>query len=400
MIAVIADDFTGAAEIAGLGWRHGLRTEIVAWHRAQPGAPARSKPDLVVFDSDSRNLSPTAARRRVRTLALALPVGRPDWVFKKVDSVLRGNVLAEIRALQRTLDLPRALLVPANPNAGRTIRDGIYCIHGTPIDRTDFRHDPRYPRRSPRVLDLLNDPSARATFCCTCNKRLPGVEQGLPPQGVAVGEASTFTDVQHWAAVADAKTLVAGGADFFRALLERKLGLKSEVRSPKCEVGEFGPVAPWLFVCGSLAESSLQFIAARRAEGWPVLLMPEDLVGAGRARQAGLAHWAEATAQALAGHPRVIIGIGCGLVPGARTPERLGRLLTSAVEAVLARAPPAAICVEGGATAAQLIARLGWQRLGVAGEFATGVVGLRPAERPGLLLVCKPGSYAWPLEFV
>jgi uncharacterized protein YgbK (DUF1537 family) len=29
MIAVIADDLTGAAELAAVGWRHGLRAEVL-----------------------------------------------------------------------------------------------------------------------------------------------------------------------------------------------------------------------------------------------------------------------------------------------------------------------------------------------------------------------------------
>ena len=345
----------------------------------------------------------------MRDLALELRSRQPDWVFKKVDSVLRGNVLAEISSIGRALKLPRTLLVPANPNVGRTIRDGIYYVGGTPIHRTDFRHDPRHPRRSPRVLELLGKPGSNGV-----SLQAVGAQELSP--GINVGEVSTFADVQQWAALADEMTLVAGGADFFRALLERRAGMKSEVRSPKSEgrlksenrkqprggsseLRRLNFPAPALFVCGSLAESSLQFIAARRKEGWPVLLIPKTLLGTGRTSPACLARWAADTAQALARHPRVIIGIGQARLPGARTPERLGRLLTRAVEAVLARSQPAAICSEGGATTAQLLTRLGWQRLSVAGEFATGVVGLRPSQRPDLLLICKPGSYRWPEAF-
>ena len=77
------------------------------------------------------------------------------WVYKKVDSVLRGQVVAELEAMMPQLGLKRALLVPANPALGRTISDGEYFIHGRPIHKTEFARDAEHPRLSPRVLDLM-----------------------------------------------------------------------------------------------------------------------------------------------------------------------------------------------------------------------------------------------------
>ena len=50
MIAVIADDFTGAAEIGGIGIRHGLDVVIETEDISQTTA------DLVVFATNSRSL--------------------------------------------------------------------------------------------------------------------------------------------------------------------------------------------------------------------------------------------------------------------------------------------------------------------------------------------------------
>ena len=54
------------------------------------------------------------------------------------------------------------------------------------------------------------------------------------------------------------------------------------------------------------------------------------------------------------------------------------------------------LMIEGGATAAATLAALGWDELAVAGEWAQGVVTLRPAAAPGILVTMKPGSYDWP----
>jgi len=45
-----------------------------------------------------------------------------------------------------------------------------------------------------------------------------------------------------------------------------------------------------------------------------------------------------------------------------------------------------------------LVQELGWPRLLVEREFAPGVVGLRPTDQAGPLVVIKPGSYPWPEE--
>jgi uncharacterized protein YgbK (DUF1537 family) len=74
----------------------------------------------------------------------------------------------------------------------------------------------------------------------------------------------------------------------------------------------------------------------------------------------------------------------------------LGQALAATIRRVLGLVQPARVCVEGGATAALLLQALGWKRLTVEREFATGVVGVHPVDRRRPLLVLKPGSYAWP----
>jgi uncharacterized protein YgbK (DUF1537 family) len=83
-----------------------------------------------------------------------------------------------------------------------------------------------------------------------------------------------------------------------------------------------------------------------------------------------------------------------------RLAQRVGVLLARTARLVLAEARPDCAGVEGGATAALLTEELSWQRLSVAREYATGVVGVTSPSQPGLELVAKPGSYAWPSELL
>src|ERR1017187_6495349 len=115
MIGVIADDLTGAAELGAVGLRHGLRAEIV--RSGKPGGAA----DLVCVDTDSRSCPPAEAAKRAAAAAKFLRGAGAKWIYKKVDSVLRGNVTAEVEAVMMQLDFNRALLLPANPSLGRII---------------------------------------------------------------------------------------------------------------------------------------------------------------------------------------------------------------------------------------------------------------------------------------
>ena len=383
MIAVLADDLTGAAEMAGIGWRYGLRAEVL--QRDQPVSGA----DLVVFDSNSRNCSATDGRLRVMNILKRLAKARPAWFYKKIDSVLRGNVAVEAEAALAALHLTRGLIVSANPSSDRVVRDGRYFIRGVPLDRTDFRHDPKHPRSSARVLDLVGRSKRWAM-------QLQRAPECSARDGITVGEAIKPEDVARWAAAVDNTLLPIGGGDFFTALLEAH-GLRPD---PARLQSAFPTGGSMLFVGGSPADASLSFIEHARGRGWPVELMPHEMLRSTTRPAKSRSDWAKQVVVALRHHPRVVMGIGRPPLPGRTTATRLGRLLTDSVADVLRLARPTTVCVEGGATAAALIDRLGWKRLVVEREFQRGVTALKPSRRDSLSLVCKPGSYEWPRELM
>ena len=122
MIVVIADDLTGAAEIGAVGLRYGLTAEV------QTEFAPESNADLIVIDTDTRSMPGSEAAAEVERVVGQVLQHSPELLFKKVDSVLRGPVLAELTALLRATGVPRLLLVPANPSLGRVIRDRNYYV--------------------------------------------------------------------------------------------------------------------------------------------------------------------------------------------------------------------------------------------------------------------------------
>jgi len=380
MIGVIADDLTGAAELGGIGFRYGLSAKVVL------EADRGGETELLCSDTDSRSAPLEAAGRLAATAARALTAAGANWVYQKVDSVLRGHVAVELEAVINQLGLRRVLLVPANPGLGRVIRNGCYFIGGKPIHETDFRLDPEYPCGTPWVRELLGTAISLPVQVCRLRER-------LPPNGIVIGECETAADLRQWAGRWDDSTLAAGAAEFFAALLET-LG-----RSPARAFA--GPSAastarPELFVCGSTSESCRAFVTRSRDHGVPVVCLPEETARGVEFAPSECERLAERVKAALQSNPRVILAVGLPPVTDRRVARQLVGHLTGIAAAVMQQSTVGHVYVEGGATATSLTRKMNWKHLSVKCEVAPGVVTLQPAGERSRLLTLKPGSYVWP----
>ena len=151
LIAVIADDLTGAAD-AGVQLVHaGYRTAVFF---SESEVFAKDF-DAVSFDTDSRALPAGFAAKRVLEAARAAREAR--IVYKKLDSTLRGNVAAELAAASGGARRDLAVVAPAFPAAGRTTVGGTQRVHGVPVDETEMANDPHTPVSEAHVPSLLAD---------------------------------------------------------------------------------------------------------------------------------------------------------------------------------------------------------------------------------------------------
>jgi uncharacterized protein YgbK (DUF1537 family) len=379
MIGVVADDLTGAAEMAAVALRHGLRAEIV--HRTKP----KSNAQVVCIDTDSRSCDVTEAARRASAAADLLWTSGAKWIYKKVDSVLRGQVTAEIEAVMGRLHLNRALLLPANPSLGRVIQDGRYFVGGKPIHKTEFARDVEFPRRVPQVLRLLKVPERFMIRTSSGNRC-------LSDDTIVVAEAATTQDVNDWAQRYDSSALPAGGADFFSALLRAEglsRGIKKSVPSVIKSGREF-------FVCGSASESARNFVIAARRQKIPIFTLPRELIW-GRDLSPSVAEMiAKRVVAALQDHPRVILCIGLPLRSNYGVAPRLSQSVVEIATLVLKATQVENVFAEGGATSAELVRQMGWRQLTALQEIAPGVLAMKVQGRKSTLLTIKPGSYSWP----
>lgn len=381
MIGVIADDLTGAAELGAVGLRHGLRAEIV--RRGEPSGRA----DLVCVDTDSRSCEPVAAAKRAAAAAKMLRAAGAEWIYKKVDSVLRGQVTAEVEGVMKQLNLERALLLPANPSLGRTIHDGQYFVKGKPIHKTEFARDPEYPRRSSQVLRMLAAPEIFLL-------RVTNGERALAAGTIVIGEAATPADVRSWAEFFDPAMLPAGGSEFFNALLTGR-------GSPRSENDAIFEAAtgPDFFISGTSTRQARQFILAEKRRKIPVFTLPQELAWGAEFTPGAVTAVAQRVMAGFQGQTRVILAVGLPSVHDLVIARQLSKCVVRVAEQVMRQVQVARVFAEGGATAAELVRRMGWSRLTVLRELAPGVATLAVDSGESLQLTIKPGSYAWPAQW-
>ena len=339
MIVVIADDFTGAAELGGIGLRHGLVTEVCTVVSVRPEV------DLLVMAADTRSKNVSAAVADMLEITRQVRELGPELVFKKTDSVLRGHVVAELKAHMEALGYKQALLVPANPALGRVIRDGHYFVNGVPVHETAFATDPEFPVRTNDVREMLHGAGVQV--------RKLGEE--LPESGIIVGEAGSVDDLWDWAGRVGPGMMLAGAAGFFSAILDRRR-------------------LPVLYVSGTTFVTSRERLKRLYDDGGPVLYMPVELERAVELLRGG----------------KLVVAEGAGGMSALELRTRMARVIAQLLEQVKV----GELVIEGGSTAYAILKEAGLSRFVPEQELAQGVVRMR--VRGGMLVTVKPGSYGWP----
>ncbi|HEX2100543.1 MAG TPA: four-carbon acid sugar kinase family protein [Candidatus Synoicihabitans sp.] len=363
----IADDLTGACEIAGVAWRRGLSATVTLDPATIPEFG-----EWLVIDSETRLLRPLDAARTLTTIGNRLADRPVAFLYKKTDSVLRGPVAAELEALVAAHGFDRVLLVPGNPGLGRLVREGRLTIDGVPLHQTPFAHDPHHPARSDHVIDLLGPTTNLAVRCAAPSDPL---EDGT----LTVGNAASPADLDGWARRLSLDTLAAGGAAWFDAILANR---GHDVRNQEPAPSTDGPV---LLLSGTTAGPQRERVASSPyAE-----LLPMEELDQGRAFA-----WLQRVQLRLNRHGRACVG-----VHGAVAPERAAQVRAALAAAGLRAVRDIGVhhlVIEGGATAAAVLRVLKWQTLRTCHVWSPGVVTLCPLEAPDRLITLKPGSYPWP----
>jgi uncharacterized protein YgbK (DUF1537 family) len=365
MIAVIADDITGGAEIAGIGLRYGLKV-LLSTSSDIPCPDA----DLWVVSTDSRSMCwEEAFVVTIRTVGNLKSKGIED-VFKKTDSVLRGHIAAELVAQLKAEGKKKVVLCPANPQSGRVIINGIYYIDGIPLHETGFSKDPDFPAIRSDVKEIVGT-------------------DFLGEYDFSIVNAATDEDMNHAALLKTDDTILAGSAAFFKAYLESRnlIPLTDDVAIPTLK--------NTLFVRGSAYAKSREEVKKTSLNGTHVTYLSPFIFDTPDYQKL-TDHYAKELIAVLRKGENAIFAIGEPVLPGKEAAVKVKKLMAEVVSIVLHAVDVNELVIEGGATTSAILEKLNYTQFVPTFEYAPGVVRMKVCENETLCLTIKPGSYQFP----
>ncbi len=381
MIAVIADDFTGAAELSGLGLQHGLKVEIdsiVIKH---------SDAELLIIATDTRSMSSEEAYQEVKRITNELIKLKVSWIYKKTDSVLRGHVLTELKAMLDVSGKSKVILVPSNPAYGREIKNGIYYVNDQPVHLTGFSDDPEFALETSNVLEMLGVLKGLPTF-------LVSKQKNIIHEGIAVAETSSLNDLDYWAEKVDSDIIPAGASGFFSSILKARGLNKKEIS--KSDTVIFGK--NFLFICGSAFSHDRIAVEEARFNGAKICEMPDDVFYDRPSKEKQFKKWVDDTINSFNNTSKVIIKINQPIIKKPGFAKRLRMETAEFVERVIKNVEINELLIDGGATTYAITKQLNLDKFFPYQELAPGVVRMKVKNNPDLHLTIKPGSYLWPDE--
>nr|WP_217343956.1 3-oxo-tetronate kinase [Noviherbaspirillum sp. L7-7A]MBV0878050.1 four-carbon acid sugar kinase family protein [Noviherbaspirillum sp. L7-7A] len=384
LLGCIADDFTGATDLAGMLVKAGMRTVQLI---GVPDGPPPQDVDAVVIALKSRTVpAAEAIADSLAALRWLQQAGCSQFYFKycsTFDSTPEGNIGPVAEALMEALGTDFTIACPAFPANGRTIYKGYLFVGDELLSESGMRNHPLTPMTDPSLVRVLQAQSRGKVGLVEHRSVARGAEAvaarfaALRAEGctLAITDAISNDDLITLGAACADLPLVTGGSGIALGLPEnfRRRGLLA-----KSDVAEQLPATGGLraVIAGSCSVATRSQVASMQESAPSFAIDPlalargEDVAGAALA-------WAEPLLQQ-----------GPVLVYATSSPEQV-----RAVQAQLGVAEAGELVERALAEIARGLVRLGVGQLIVAGGEtsgavvkALGVTGLRigPEIDPGV----------------
>jgi uncharacterized protein YgbK (DUF1537 family) len=413
LLGCIADDFTGATDLASMLVRHGMATVQLI---GVPGAAVDpGDAQAVVVALKSRTIEAGAAvRQSLAALEWLRARGARQFLFKycsTFDSTDRGNIGPVSEALLEALGADLTIACPALPEQGRSVYQGHLFVGEKLLSDTHMRHHPLTPMTDSNLVAVLQrqsrapvglvphavvDRGPEAIRARFAELRRAGVRQ-------AIADAISERHLIDLGAAASDLALITGGSGIAMGLPEnfRRAGRLDQSR-PADQLPRIEGHAAVL--SGSCSAATLGQVERHRAAGRPTLVL--DPVG--------LADGGDDVARALAfaerhlGDVPVLISSSAPPEEVATVQERLGRERAgAAVEEAMAAIAKGLVArgvrrlvVAGGETSGAVVDALGVRALKIGPPIDPGVPWTASLGEPKLLLALKSGNFGAPDFFI
>jgi 3-dehydrotetronate 4-kinase len=413
-LGCIADDYTGASDLANTLTRCGLRT--VQTIGVPPDDLALPEVDAVVVSLKSRSIEADLAVARSREADKWLRGRGAGHVLFKIcstfDSTDAGNIGPVMDALRADSGETIVLVTPAFPETGRTVYQGNLFVGSVPLNESPLKDHPLNPMHDSNLVRVLARQSKTKVGLVELALLTRGPEAvrarladlAAKKIGAVIVDAVFDLDLETIGTVALDHRLSVGasgiGLGLARALVASgKVGASGPNAAAGAAVG--GPAA---CLAGSCSQATLQQIA-NAEKAMPVLHLDPDRVVTGTDEARRAMAWAVER-----------LGSGPILIASSSTPDEVAALQSRhgrnaaghAIEQAMAdiaeglvKAGVRRLVVAGGETSGAVVDRLQIPGFLVGEEIAAGVPVLRAvgARSGDMLLALKSGNFGGPEFF-
>ena len=390
-LGCIADDFTGAGDIANTLAATGLRTRLFIGKSAvdagcDAGVVALKIRSVPVAEAVVQSLAALAALRAA---------GAEQIVFKycsTFDSTRAGNIGPVAEALAAALDAMGVVVCPAFPATGRTVYQGHLFVGDRLLSDTGMAAHPLTPMTDPNLRRWLGHQTAAApghVGLATVRAGAGAIRAALAASGatLVVVDAVDEDDLRAIGAAVAGAPLVTGASGIALGLAAN-LGI-ADGASGRATVAGDGPA---LLLAGSCSTATRAQVAAYAADHPAFAVDVAALLGGAPVLADALAFAAEHDAPLI--HSAAAPGDQVGGPTAAHSVETLfGDIARAAVERGVRR-----LVVAGGETSGAVVGALGLAALDIGDEIDPGVpmLGARLPDGSTLALALKSGNFGAP----
>ncbi|WP_026894699.1 four-carbon acid sugar kinase family protein [Clostridiisalibacter paucivorans] len=226
---IIADDLTGSNDTGVQFSKKGLKTGVVTDFSGIK--EAINNLDTIVIDTESRFDKKEIAYDKVKEVANIAETEGVNYIYKKIDSTLRGNIGSEIEAAMEGFNSNLAIIVPALPENGRTTVGGIHFVDNIPLEQTEIAQDPITPVKNSFVPEIITLQTDKKVGIIGLQDVIKGTEilknkiiklnnQGYEIIVIDANNKSNLKDIADTIALLDKKIIMSGSAGLAEYLPE------------------------------------------------------------------------------------------------------------------------------------------------------------------------------------
>jgi uncharacterized protein YgbK (DUF1537 family) len=404
LLGCIADDFTGATDLANNLVRAGMR---VVQTIGVPADPLSAEVDAVVVALKSRTIAvPEAVAQSLQALAWLRQQGAQQIYFKycsTFDSTAEGNIGPVTEALMDAVGTDFTIATPAFPDNQRTVFKGYLFVGDVLLNESGMQNHPLTPMTDPNLVRLMQSQTRRpvgllghavvARGEAVIRQRMGELKaQGV---GIAVVDAVSNDDLMRLGPALKDMPLVTAGSGVAIGLPANFGILPSPAAAGLPEHAGFQAV-----VSGSCSLATNRQVQTFMAQGRPARAIDPLRIAAGVDVAAEVLAWAQPL---LASGPLLVYSTddsqGIQAVQGELGVEQAGTLVEQVLAAValgLVRLGVGQLVVAGGETSGACVQALGIAQLQIGPQIDPGVpwcharCGAAPA---GLHLALKSGNF-------